>query len=68
MLFLFVLGMMLGAAVIILYEQWRSNAFGVALHDWTDVPHLPPPSLVRPGGVPSTRPVKVPADEERAAA
>ena len=45
MFYLIVLGAMLGAAAVILFQQWRSGVF-------TGDPEriaLPPPSLVRPG-------------------
>ena len=45
MFFLIVLGAMLGAAAVILFQQWRS---GVLTADPERIA-LPPPSLVRPG-------------------
>jgi hypothetical protein len=45
MFFLIVLGAMLGAAAVILFQQWRGGVFTV------DRISLPPPSLVRPHGV-----------------
>ena len=45
MFFLIVLGAMLGAAAVILLQQWRSGVFAAD----TERIVLPPPSLVRPG-------------------
>ena len=45
MFFLIVLGAMLGAAAVILFQQWRSGVFS---QDAERIA-LPPPSLVRPG-------------------
>jgi len=47
MFFLIILGAMLGAAAVILCQQWRS---GVFMADAERI-SLPPPSLVRPHGV-----------------
>lgn len=50
MLFLLVLGAMLGAAWVLLFQQWRSGVLTAEPERAT----LPPPVVTRPRGVAST--------------
>ena len=60
MFFLIVLGAMLGAAAVILFQQWRSGVFS---QDPERIA-LPPPSLVRPG-ISRRMPLEVMRADER---
>ena len=55
MFFLIVLGAMLGAAAVILFQQWRSGVFTAD----PERIELPSPSLVRPHGVSRRMPLGV---------
>jgi hypothetical protein len=63
MFFLLVLGAMLGAAGVILYQQWRSGMFVAE----PERHPLPPPSLGRPAGISSGPPVASSHEQRRAA-